>query len=73
MTTQEKDKTFIRKCITLSQKSLENGDAPFGAIITKDGEIIAEATNESQERVYDHAEVLALDKAHKKLKTSDLS
>jgi len=66
------DEKFIRKCIELSELSVENGGAPFGSLIVKDGEIIADAVNNAQNRISDHAEILALDKAHKKLGTSNL-
>jgi len=48
---------------------------PFGAIIVKDGKMIAEACNQVLKK-HDptaHAEVLAIRKACKKLKTHDLS
>lgn len=32
---------FVRECIGLSEKSLENGGAPFGALVVCDGEVIA--------------------------------
>lgn len=68
----EHHKPFIQKCIELSQSSLDNGDAPFGSIVVKDGEIIAESTNYAASRVSDHAEVVALHMAHEKLGTSNL-
>lgn len=67
------DETFIRRCIKLSKESVEKGDAPFGALIVRDGEILVEASNNASGRVSDHAEVLALHAAHEKLKTSDLT
>lgn len=63
---------YIRKCIELSQASLNNGDAPFGSIVVQNGEIIAESTNFAASRVSDHAEVVALHLAHEKLGTSHL-
>ncbi len=36
---------FMKRAIELSIKSVENGGGPFGAVIVKDGEIIAEASN----------------------------
>jgi len=67
------DEKFIRRCIGLSQKSMDDGGAPFGALIVKDGEVIAESENKAQSKISDHAEILVLDKAHKKLGTADLS
>ncbi|MFA5961880.1 MAG: nucleoside deaminase [Parcubacteria group bacterium] len=72
MPTKKQDQEFIRRCIELSEKSLEKGDAPFGALIVRDGKIIAQASNNAAGKIYEHAEVLALDKAHKHLKTSHL-
>ncbi|MBT4209755.1 MAG: nucleoside deaminase [Candidatus Komeilibacteria bacterium] len=68
-----KDKEVIKKCIELAKEGLAQGQAPFASIIVKDGQIIAESANGSNGRVSDHAEVLALDKAHKFLKNPDLS
>lgn len=73
MDANEQDVKFIHRCIELSEESLKIGDAPFGALIVKNGEIIAEATNNASGKIYDHAEVVALDKAHKLLGTSDLT
>jgi tRNA(adenine34) deaminase len=67
------DEKFILRCIELSEESLRNGGAPFGALIVKEGEIIADSINNAQSKISDHAEILVLDKAHKKLGTSDLS
>jgi tRNA(adenine34) deaminase len=73
MLAKKLDLKFIQQCIDLSEKSLKKGDAPFGALVVKNGKIIAKATNNAKRRIYDHAEVVALDKAHKTLKTSNLS
>lgn len=64
---------FIKYCIQLSQDSLDKGDAPFGAIVVKEGEIIAESGNNAAVRVSDHAEVIALHKAHEVMGSSDLT
>lgn len=69
MTDHEK---YIRRCIELSQNSLDKGDAPFGSIVVKDGEIIAESQNFAASRVSDHAEVVALHMAHEKVGSSNL-
>jgi len=69
----EQDKKFIQKCIELSENSIKNGGAPFGALIVKEGKIIANSINNAQNRISDHAEILVLDKAHKLLGTSNLS
>ena len=66
---------FMLKAIELSKKSVENGGGPFGAVIVKDGKIIAEASN-SVTKDNDptaHAEINAIRLAAKKIGTFDLS
>lgn len=66
---------FIREAIRLSVENVNNGGGPFGAVIVKDGKIIATGVN----RVTDHndptahAEVNAIRNACKVLNTFDLS
>ncbi len=67
------DQQIIKKCIELAKNGLQQGQAPFTSIITKDGQIIAESTNGSKDKISDHAEILVLDKAHKALESPDLS
>ncbi len=72
MTNQEKQ--FMQRAIELSKKSVENGGGPFGAVIVKDGKIIAEASN-SVTKDNDptaHAEVNAIRQAAAKLNTFNL-
>ncbi|MEA3450740.1 MAG: nucleoside deaminase [Bacteroidota bacterium] len=72
MNIQEK---FMQKAIDLSIESVKNGGGPFGAVIVKDGEIIATNSN-SVTKDNDptaHAEVNAIRDAAKKLGTFDLS
>ena len=42
---EEKQKEFMRRAILLSEQSVRKGGGPFGAVITKNDEIIAEASN----------------------------
>ena len=66
---------FMQKAIDLSIESVKNGGGPFGAVIVKDGEIIASSTN-SVTKDNDptaHAEVNAIRKAAAKLGRFDLS
>ena len=70
---KKQDEKFIRKCIELSIKSVQNGGAPFGALVVQNGKIIADSINNAQSKISDHAEILVLDKAHKILETSNLS
>ncbi len=69
---ESKDHEFISRCIELSQKSLDSGGAPFGALIVKEGEVIADSVNNAQNKISDHAEILVLDEAHRKLGTKNL-
>lgn len=65
---------FMRRCFELAEKSLERGDNPFGCVIVKNNEIIVESGNEIKKNdVTNHAEIVAMKKAQKILKTSDLS
>jgi tRNA(Arg) A34 adenosine deaminase TadA len=65
----------MRRAIELSKESVRNGGGPFGAVIAKDGEIIAEGSNcvtlDCDPTA--HAEVSTIRKACKKLGTFDLS
>ena len=64
--------TFIRRCIELSQVAVDAGDAPFGSLIVKDGEVLAEASNDKNSQTNHHAEILALNKASEVTGSHDL-
>ncbi len=71
----ENDKSFLSRAIEIAGYGLENGGGPFGAVITKDGEIISEAFNRV---VLDkdptaHAEILAIRQAASLIGSHDLS
>jgi len=71
----KKDKDFLKQAINISADNIKNGGGPFGAVIVKDGEVIA-ATGNSVTNTNDptaHAEVNAIRLAAKKLNTFDLS
>lgn len=66
---------LMRRAIALSEESVKNGGGPFGAVIARNGAIIAEASN-SVTTDHDptaHAEVNAIRKAASRLDTFDLS
>ena len=42
---KNEDRTFMLKAIRLSIDNVKNGGGPFGAVIVKDGEVIAEGVN----------------------------
>ena len=71
----DSNKKFMRKAIALSLKNIENGGGPFGAVIVKDGKIVATGVNRVTTSIDPtaHAEVNAIRKAAKKLGTFDLS
>lgn len=65
----------MRRAIELSIRNVENGGGPFGAVIARDGEIIAEGVNRvtASHDPTAHAEVSAIRAACAKLGTFDLS
>ena len=69
------EEMFMKEAIRMSQESIENGGGPFGAVIVKNGEIIAKTSNKvTQENdPTAHAEVTAIRSAAKKLNTFNLS
>jgi len=66
---------YMQRAIELSKQSINSGGGPFGAVIVKDGKIIAEAANSvtNDNDPTAHAEVNAIRKASKLLNTFDLS
>lgn len=65
---------LMRRAIELSENSVKNGGGPFGAVIAKDGIIIAEASNSVtiDKDPTAHAEVNTIRQACRKLKTFNL-
>ncbi|MGM7703823.1 tRNA adenosine(34) deaminase TadA [Pseudalkalibacillus sp. Hm43] len=72
---QSTDETFMKKAIQVAEQAAAIGEVPIGAVIVKDGEIIAFAYNlrETEQRSVAHAELLAIDEACKALGTWRLS
>lgn len=68
------DKRMLMRAIELADKNIDEGGGPFGAIVVKDGKIIAEAANRvtPENDPTAHAEILAIRSAAKKLKSWDL-
>ena len=66
---------FMRKAIALSLENIKNGGGPFGAVIVKNGKLIASGANRVTTNVDPtaHAEINVIRKAAKKLGTFDLS
>ena len=69
------EEIFMGECIKEAKKCAKWGDVPVGAIVVKDGEIISRAHNEREKNNFatSHAEVLAINKACKKLGNWNLS
>jgi tRNA(adenine34) deaminase len=64
---EENDKAMMARCVELSRIAVGKTEYPFGTVIARDGQILAEAINHTV-RVGDvtrHAEVIALSQAQK--------
>lgn len=59
------------RALTLAFEAAQKGEVPVGAVIVKDGEIIAEGRNRREEKqnALSHAETEAISEACKKLKS----
>lgn len=66
---------LMREAIRLSVENVKNGGGPFGAVIARDGEIVATGVNRvtANNDPTAHAEVSAIRKACEALNTFDLS
>jgi tRNA(Arg) A34 adenosine deaminase TadA len=71
----EKDTNFMQLAIELSLNSVTNNGGPFGAVVVKDGKIIAKASNRVtiDNDPTAHAEINAIRAACAALKSFDLS
>lgn len=69
------DEELMREAIRLSEENVANGGGPFGAVIARDGEIIATGVNRVTASCDPtaHAEVNAIREACRRLGTFDLS
>ena len=66
-----KKEVFMKRAINQANKAYNKLEVPVGAIIVKDDKIIARAYNqkEGKKDATKHAEIIAIQKASKKLKT----
>lgn len=66
---------FMKRAVDLAIQNVREGGSPFGAVLVKDGDIVAEGVNELHVKydVSGHAELLAIRRAQEKLQTHDLS
>ena len=61
---------FMKEALKEARKAYRKLEVPVGVVIVKDGEIIAKAYNQKEEKnsPIKHAEIIAIEKACKKLK-----
>lgn len=66
---------FMRQAIALAVENIKNGGGPFGAVVVKDGQVVATGVNRvtANNDPTAHAEVSAIRAACTKLGTFDLS
>ncbi|MGV3653312.1 MAG: nucleoside deaminase [Noviherbaspirillum sp.] len=71
----EQNTDFLRQAIGLAYANVENGGRPFGALIVKEGRIIARAVNEvmATNDPTAHAELLAIRAASRQLGAASLA
>ncbi len=65
---------FMNQAFLLAKKAQQHGDVPIGAVIVKDGKIVARGENRVQKckNPILHAEIVAINKACKKLNSKFL-
>ncbi|MFI8496716.1 nucleoside deaminase [Peribacillus butanolivorans] len=66
---------FMERAVELAIENVREGGQPFGAVLVKNNNIVAEGVNELH-KTYDvsgHAELLAIRRAQEQLQTNDLS
>jgi len=66
---------MMRRCLVLAVQSSKEREYPFGAVVVRKGEILAEATNRVARDcdVTRHAEIVAMAEAQRMLGNTDLS
>jgi tRNA(adenine34) deaminase len=72
---QSLDEQMMRRCLVLAVQSSKEREYPFGAVVVRKGEILAEATNRVARDcdVTRHAEIVAMAEAQRMLGNTDLS
>ena len=65
------DNKFMKEALKEAQKAYDKLEVPVGCVIVKDGKIIARAHNQKETKLdtTKHAEILAIQKASKKLES----
>ena len=69
------EEKFMREALKEAEKALKKEEVPVGAVIVKDGKIIARAHNQKEQKkdTICHAEILAIKKASMKINAWRLS
>jgi len=72
--THTEDEAFLRRCLELADEAAAAGEAPVGAVVVRDGEIVGEGSNRpiSTHDPTAHAEIVALRAAAQKLRSPRL-
>src|SRR5262249_9785953 len=72
---QSLDQRIMRRCFALAAQAVEQGEYPYSAVITRNGEIVAEATNRvaRDHDITRHAEVITVAEAQYRLGSTDLT
>jgi len=65
----------MKEALKLAKKARDKGEVPIGCVVVSDGKIVAKSRNEKQRKNNSlaHAEMIALTRAQKRLKTKYLS
>ena len=74
-TPQSLDERMMRRCLALAAQSSKEREYPFGAVVARKGDIVAEATNRVARDcdVTRHAEIVAITEAQRLRGNTDLS
>lgn len=67
----EINKSYMEQALIMAKKAYKRGEVPVGAIIVRNGKVVSRAYNnrEKKQNALHHAEILAITKACKKLKS----
>lgn len=65
---EKNDIYFMKRALSKAKTAAKHGEVPIGAVIVKDGEVIASGRNmrEKKNNALHHAEIIAIDRACKK-------
>lgn len=71
----EEHESYMRRCLELARRAVQSGDAPFGAVIVRDGKVLGESGNHvfTELDVAAHGEIAAIRNACKAVGSLDLS